>query len=84
MNNSVIIYADYGTICFDIKEIMKKRNLSKNQVAKKTGLHHQIIERYYNGTVTRYDKDILAKLCFIFNCQLEDIMYYKKPKNKNM
>ena len=80
MNNSVIVYVDYGSIYFNIKDIMQKKNLSKNQVAKKTGLHHQIIERYYNGTVTRFDKDILAKFCFIFDCKLEDIMYYEKPK----
>lgn len=81
MNNSVVIYVDYGNIYFNIKDIMLKKNLSKSQVAKKTGLHHQIIDRYYNGNVTRYDKDILAKFCFIFNCKLEDIMYYQKPKN---
>ena len=80
MNNSVIVYVDYGNIYFNIKDIMQKKNLSKNQVAKKTGLHHQIIERYYNGTVTRYDKDILAKFCFIFDCKLEDIMFYVKQK----
>ena len=79
MNNSVIVYVDYGNIYFNIKDIIKKNGLTKTQVAKKTGLHHQIIERYYNGTVTRYDKDILAKFCFIFNCKLEDIMHYEKP-----
>lgn len=80
-NNSIIVYVDYDSIYFNIKDIMERKHLSKNQVAKKTGLHHQIIERYYSGNVTRYDKDVLAKFCFIFDCNLDDIMYYVKPKN---
>ena len=38
MNNSVIVYVDYGNIYFNIKDIMKKNGLTKTQVAKKTGL----------------------------------------------
>ncbi len=77
--SSIVVYVDYGNIHFDIKRIMKKKNISKTQLAKLTGLHHQIIDRYYNDNVTRFDKDILAKLCFVLNCELEDIIHYEKP-----
>ncbi len=80
--NSVIIYADYGEIHLDIKTMMKKRNLTRTMLAKRTGLHHQIIDRYYNNTIARYDKDVLAKICFILECNLSDILYYEKPKSK--
>ena len=81
-SNSVIIYVDYGDIHFDIKNMMKKRHLTKTQLAKRTGLHHQIIDRYYNNKIARYDKDVLAKICYILDCSLDDIMYYEKPKTK--
>jgi len=80
--DSIIIYKDYGDIKFDIKTIMDKKGITVNQVVKKTGLHHQVIRRYYEGTVVRYDKDVLSKLCFVIGCELNDIMYYQKPENK--
>ncbi len=80
--NSVVIYVDYGDIYFDIKSMMKKRNITKTQLAKRTGLHHQIIDRYYNNRIVRYDKDVLARICYILDCSLTDIMYYEKPKTQ--
>lgn len=80
MDNSIVIYRDYGTIKFDLKSIMDKKGITISQVTKKTGLHHQVIRRYYNGTAERFDRDVLSKLCFVIGCNLNDIMYYEKPK----
>lgn len=78
--NSIITYIDYGYILYDIKSVMKKRNLTKNQIVKKTGLHHQVIERYMSDSVTRFDRDVLAKLCYVLDCSLEEIITYVGPK----
>lgn len=78
-NGGIIIYRDYGRVELDIKTIMDKKGITVNQVVKKTGLHYQVINRYYEGTIERYDKDVLAKLCFVIGCDLTDIMHYKKP-----
>ena len=80
-NNSIIIYRDYWDIIFDVKTIMDKKGITVNQVVKKTGLHHQVIRRYYEGSVIRYDKDVLSKLCFVIGCNLSDIMNYQRPKD---
>lgn len=78
--DSIIVYKDYGNIKFDIKTIMDQKGITINQIVKKTGLHHQVVKRYYDGTVIRYDKDVLSRLCFVIGCELNDIMYYQKPK----
>jgi len=80
MDDSVLMYRDYGEIVFDLKSIMDKKGYTINYVVKRTGLHHQIVRRYYEGTALRYDKEILAKICYVIDCDLEDIMYYKRPK----
>lgn len=81
-NDSIITYIDYGHIKYDIKPIMNKKNLSKNQIVKKTGLHHQVIERYMNDSVTRFDREVLAKLCYVLDCSLDEIITYVRPKDK--
>lgn len=74
---SIIMYKDYGDIIFDITTVMDKKGITVSQVVKKTGLHHKVVRRYYDGTVIRYDKDVLSKLCFVLGCDLKDIMYYQ-------
>ena len=80
MDDSVLMYRDYGEIVFDLKSIMDKNGYTVNYIVKRTGLHHQIVRRYYEGTALRYDKEVLAKICYVIDCDLEDIMYYKKPR----
>ncbi|MGN1301843.1 MAG: helix-turn-helix domain-containing protein [Clostridia bacterium] len=81
MDDSVLTYKDYGDIAFDIKSIMDKKGFTVTGMVKRTGLHHRVIRKYYEGTAVRYDKEVLAKLCYVLGCELSDIMYYKKPKN---
>lgn len=73
------MYKDYGDIIFNLKDLMDQKGITITQVVKKTGLHHKVVRRYYEGNATRYDKDVLSKLCFVVGCDLTDIMSYKKP-----
>ncbi len=79
MENSIIIYRDYGNIKLDIKSIMDKNNISISHIVKQTGLHHRVVRKYYEGNITRYDKEVLSKFCFVLNCDLSDILKYQKP-----
>lgn len=80
--DSIIVFREYGDIELDIKSVMDKKHITISQVVKKTGLHHQVVRRYYDGTAVRYDKDVLARLCFVLDCELNEIMHYKRIKNK--
>ena len=77
-DKSIFELVDYGKIVIDVKTLMDNKNLTINQVVKRTGIHHRIITKYYNGDVTRYDGDTLAKLCYVLECDVKDIMLYQK------
>lgn len=79
---SLITYIDYGHITCNLNYLMKKHNLTKTQIARRTGIHHQTLERYIDESAIRYDSEILAKLCYVFECELNELIYYEKPKDK--
>ena len=72
----------HGSIKCNISELMKQNNLTRTQIIKKTGIHHETIERYMNNKAYRYDAEALAKLCCLFKCTLDELITYVEPKNK--
>lgn len=78
-DKSLITYIDYGCIKCNVSELIKQSNLTKTQIARRTGIHHQTIQMYMDNTAIRYDEEILAKLCYVFDCNLNELITYIKP-----
>ena len=66
-------------ICLD--KILTKANISRYELAKRTGIRYQIIDNYYKNKVVRYDSFVLDKICFALNCDISDIIEYSKDKS---
>ena len=58
-----------------------KYNLSRYELAKRTGIQYQIIDNYYKNKVKRYDGFVLERICSALNCDLNDIIEYEKRIN---
>lgn len=69
---------DYGKIKIRLKEIMDRKQISRNQLAKTTNTRFEVINKWYNGSVERMDSDVLARLCYSLDCSVEDIIEYVK------
>ena len=76
--NSIYNIKNYGKITINLEEIMKKKNISKNKLANLIGTDNNTIKRYYNGEIERIDADIIARICFVLECNVEDILKYEK------
>ncbi len=63
-------------ICLD--NTLKKFNVSRYELSKRTGIQYQIIDNYYKNRVKRYDSYILEKICSSLNCEITDIIEYEK------
>ena len=57
---------------------LKQRNITRYELAKRTGIQYQIIDKYYKNKVKRYDSYILDHICEALNCDICDIIEYKK------
>ena len=78
MNTSIFEIKNYGKIEFNIKDIMKKKNITRNKLAVLTGSTYNVINRYYNNNITRLDLDVLARICYVLDCKVEDVIKYVK------
>ena len=71
---------NYGTIRIKLKETTQSQNISKNAVMKKAEMQRTQLNHYYRNEISRIDIDVLARLCFALNCNVEDILEFIPPE----
>ena len=59
-------------ICLD--KTLKKCNVSRYELAKRTGIQYQIIDNYYKNRVKRYDSYVLERICIALECGINDVI----------
>lgn len=73
-------YKDYGKMKIKVSTIMDKENVSVYELSKETGLKHQTVKAYYNNNpLTKVDMDVLAKMCYVLDCKIDDVLEYEEP-----
>ena len=61
-----------------IDKLLKRRGITRYELAKRTEIKFQTIDRYYKNRVVRYDSYILDKICEVLDCTVGDIIEYTK------
>lgn len=79
---SIVEYrmAEYGQIRVKLAEVLDSRNITRNHLSKITGIKYEIIDRYYKADhIQRVDLDLLARVCYVLDCKIEDLLEYQEP-----
>ena len=61
-----------------IDKYLDSHNITRYELSKRTGIAFQIIDNYYKNKVVRYDSYVLDRICEALNCDVSDIIEYKK------
>lgn len=69
---------NFGKIIFKIDQVLDEKNISKNKLEKEANLQRTQLSSYCNNKVKRIDLETIAKICFVLDCKLEDIMKYER------
>jgi len=64
-----------------IDKYLDKRGITRYELAKRTEVKFQTIDRYYKNRVVRYDSYILDRICMALECDLYDIIEYVKDQD---
>lgn len=78
MDNNVYVLKNYGKIEITLKEVLEKKDISRNKLCTMIATNYDLVNRYYNNKVIRIDLDIIARMCFALNCNIDEILKYKK------
>ena len=81
MENELYTIKDYGQIEIHLKEYMDTKNISRNALARAINTRFEVIDKWYHGHVEKIDSDILARICFVLDCNPGDLIRYSS-KNK--
>ncbi len=78
MNNTIYTLKDYGKVNINLKQIIDAKKISRSKLSSMVALSYDLINRYYNNKVNRVDLDVIARFCYVLNCNINDILIYKK------
>ena len=77
-NKSVFLIKNYGKINVKLKKYLDERNIKRGNLASSINAHFRVIDKWYNNDVERMDLDVLARICYVLNCKVEDIIEYSE------
>ena len=51
--------------------------MNRNQLAVLVNANFSVIDKWYRGEVERLDLDILARICYVLDCEIGEILEYR-------
>ncbi len=74
---SIIVTQSYGAIVLHLRELMELRGVNRNQLASAIHVNFAVVDRWYQGKVEKLDLDILARICYVLDCEVSDLLEYR-------
>ena len=75
---TVLAMREYGRVRMTLKPLMDARGMTRNALARSVNTRFEVIDKWYEGEVEKVDMDVLARICYVLNCQISDILRYEK------
>lgn len=70
----------FGTIKINLTELIEQRGISKNKLSQRAEMQRTQLNNYCNNTISRLDIDVLARLCTVLECDINDLLKFVPPK----
>lgn len=65
---------NFGKVDVILDEYLKTHNISRSSLTRKTEMQYSQVLRYCKNEVQKVDLTILAKICTVLQCDIQDIL----------
>ena len=69
---------DYGYIRLKLKDVIEEQQNSINKLACRAEMQRTQLKAYMNNDIQRVDLAVMARLCYVLDCKLSDLIEYVK------
>ena len=69
---------DYGYVRLKLKDVMEEQKISINTLACRAEMQRTQLKGYMNNEIQRVDLAVMARLCYVLDCKLSDLIEYVK------
>ena len=83
-DKSIFLIKNYGKINIKLKQWLDERNIKRGNLAFSAKTRFEVINKWYNNDVERLDMDVLARICYVLNCRVEDIIEYEEYSEEDI
>ncbi|MBQ8209288.1 MAG: helix-turn-helix transcriptional regulator [Clostridia bacterium] len=73
----VVTFCEYGKVKINLRSIIDAKGITKNKLAKMTGTRFEVVSKWCSGDIERIDADVLARFCYVLDCDVCDIIKYE-------
>lgn len=77
-NKSIVVISNYGKIKLRLNELIEEKGMNRNSLAKAINTRFEVIDKWCKNRVEKLDMDILARICFVLDCKVSDIIEYEE------
>ncbi len=77
LDNIILWDTKYGRIHCDLKSLLDKKGITMYRLIRLTGLKYDVVKRYYEDTIIKYNADVLAKICYSLECDIDELLWYE-------
>lgn len=71
-----------GKIRINLEKLIQELGLSKTEFSQKANMSMIQLNSYCNNTIKRLDVAVLARICCVLECSLEDLVEYEGDNAK--
>ncbi len=75
----IVMLLDYGRIRLRLNEMMDARGITRGALARSVNTRFEVIDKWYGGEVERIDLDVLARVCYVLGCRIDELLVYEPP-----